>query len=248
MDLPFWAMTSGSWVNAAGVLTGTALGVALRRRVGAAFQRTVQHAVGLISLVLGVQMALQLSKVQAGPLDGVLLALLALALGAVVGEGLGLAERLERLGERFRGDSLGGGRFGEAVVMPFLMFCIGPLTVLGSLANGATGDMRLLLLKTTLDGIAAVALACSLGASVGFSVVPLLVVQVGLSLLAGSLGAVMGNLAESPAFLLAMGIGGVLILGLALQLLDLTRVRVVALLPALAIAPATYLLIIRLLG
>lgn len=242
----FWAMTSGTWVNAAGVLTGTALGVALRRCAGAVFQRTVQQAVGLITLVLGVQMALGLAEVRAGPLDGIILALLALALAAALGEGLALVERVEQLAARLQGQDAGGGRFSEAVLMPFLLFCIGPLTLLGSLANGATGDMRLLLIKTTLDGIAAIALACSFGASVGFSVVPLLVVQLSLSLLAGSLGLLFGNLAESPAFLLTTSMGGVLILGLSLQLLEVTRVRVVALLPALVIAPTLYLLSVRL--
>jgi uncharacterized protein len=246
MDLVFWTMTNGTWVNAAGVLTGTALGVALRARAGAAFQQTVQHVLGLITLVLGVQMALGLAEVRVGALDGVILALLALALGAAVGEGLGLAARVERLGARFKHRD--GGRFSEAVVLPFLLFCIGPLTLLGSLANGVTGDMRLLLIKATLDGIAAIALACSLGASVGLSVIPLLAVQLGLSLLAGGLGAAIGNPAESPAVQLTSGVGGVLILGLSLQLLELTRVRVVALLPALPIVPLLYLLLDRLLS
>lgn len=247
MEHSFWSMTSGTWINAAGVLAGAAVGAGFRAQINATMQRTVQQSVGLVVLVIGAQIALRLGEVRVGPLDGVILALVALGVGAVVGEGLRVEERLAQLGAAVtRGGE--GDRFSAAVVTPFLLFCIGPLTLLGSLANGLTGDISLLLLKTTLDTIAALALACSFGILVGLTVIPLLLLQVGLSLGAGLLGAAAGDIAQSPAFVLALGVGGVLLLGLALNLLELTRVRVAALLPALIVAPASYLVLAGLLA
>jgi hypothetical protein len=248
MELTFWGMTAGTWINAASVLAGTAVGAGLRSRLNGVTQRTMQQAVGLITLVIGTQMALRLGQVQAGALDGVLLALVALALGALVGEALQIEARLAAIGALASRTGDGDSRFNEAVITPFLLFCVGPLTLLGSIANGLTGDSTLLVLKSTLDGIASVALACSFGALVGLTVLPLVVVQLGLSLAAAGFGGVIGDPAQSPAFVLAVGVGGVLLLGLGLQLLEVARVRVAALLPSLLLAPASYVLVTHLVG
>lgn len=249
MGLTFWAMTSGTWINAAGVLAGTALGMAVRSQLGATTQRTLQQAVGLITLVIGGQMALRLSEVHVGALDGVILALIALALGVLVGEGVRIEERLASLSTLVPKAWQGRGRFNEAVITPFLLFCVGPLTLLGSIANGLTGDASLLLVKATLDGIAAVALACSFGPLVALTILPLVVLQAGLSLGIGSLsGLMVSEPAQSPVFVLVVGVGGVLLLALGLQLLEVTRVRVAACLPALLLAPMSYLVLSRLLA
>jgi len=133
-------------------------------------------------------------------------------------------------------------------VAAFLLFCIGPLTLLGSLSNGLTGNPQLLLIKAALDGSAAIALTCSFGVSVGWSVLPLVASQAGVSLAAGLLGAAIPHPETDPAILLMSGSGGVLIVGLAFGLLELKRIRVAALLPALALAPLLYLLVDQMLG
>jgi uncharacterized membrane protein YqgA involved in biofilm formation len=244
MEHTLWEMTSGTWINAAGVLAGTAVGAIVRSRLSSTTLRTMQQAVGLVTLVIGAQMALRLSQVQAGAFDGVSLALLALAVGVIIGEGLRIEERLISLSALATGRWATSTRLSEAVITPFLLFCIGPLTLLGSITNGLTGDASLLLVKTVLDGIASVALACSLGPVVGLSIIPLVVLQAGLSLGAGGLGEwVVGEPAQQPPFVLAVGVGGVLLLGLGLQLLEVAQVRVAALLPALVLAPVSYLLL-----
>ncbi len=248
MELTFWEMTRGTWINAAGVLAGTTVGVIVRSQLSSTMQRTMQQAVGLVTLIIGTQMALRLSQVHTGSLDGIILALIALAIGALIGEGLRIEERLASLGALAAPERSMSTRLSEGVITPFLMFCIGPLTLLGSMANGLTGDASLLFVKAALDGITAVALACSFGPVVGLTIIPLVVLQAGLSLGIGGLGGlVVGEPAQSPPFVLVVGVVGVLLLALGLQLLEITRVRVAALIPALLLAPASYLLLSRLL-
>jgi uncharacterized membrane protein YqgA involved in biofilm formation len=242
MDISIWEKTSGTWINAASVLVGTLIGLGVRQRFSPAMQQTAQQAIGLLTLFLGVHMAASMTQVTAGPVDGVILGLGALALGGVLGEWLQLDARLARLGGRLARRQRGTNTTTEGTIAAFLLFCIGPLTLLGSLSNGLTGNPQLLLIKAALDGTAAIALTWSFGASVGVSVLPLVVVQAGMSLTAGLLTSVIAHPETDPAILLMSGIGGLLLIGLALALLDVTRIRIAALLPALALGPLLYLL------
>jgi uncharacterized membrane protein YqgA involved in biofilm formation len=115
-----------------------------------------------------------------------------------------------------------------------LVFCVGPLTILGSIQDGLTGDYQLLAIKSLLDGFGALAFASALGWGVGFSVITILVYQGALSLSATALAG-----AFSDAMIAAMSaVGGILIIGIGLRLLSLREVRVANLLPALVLAPA----------
>lgn len=118
-----------------------------------------------------------------------------------------------------------------------LLFCVGPMTLIGSLNNGLTGDNTLLLLKAVMDGLASIALTSSFGIGVGFSVLIVLLYQGGVSLAAGLLAQTLADPATSPTVLLITGVGGLMILGLGLNLLEVARVRVASLLPALLLAP-----------
>ena len=122
----------------------------------------------------------------------------------------------------------------RSFVVASLVFCVGPLTILGSIQNGLTGDYQLLAIKSLLDGFAAMAFASALGWGVGFSVITILVYQGGLSLLASSV-----EEAFTPEVVAAMtAAGGLMILAIGLRLLELRRIRVGNLLPALILAPA----------
>jgi uncharacterized membrane protein YqgA involved in biofilm formation len=119
------------------------------------------------------------------------------------------------------------------------VFCVGPLTILGSIQDGLTGDFELLSVKSLLDGFAAMAFASALGWGVGFSAITILVYQGALTLSASA-----AEGAFSASMIAAMSaVGGVLILGIALRLLDLRQVRVGNLLPALVLAPAAVALV-----
>lgn len=240
---------SGTLVNVVAVLIGTGLGLTVGGRLPQKTQRTLLQTLSLVTLFIALDMAGSLNKVQGGSIPGVLLALLSLAVGVVIGEAVGIEEFLERLGENLRRRFRGGGRFTEGFVAASLLFCIGPMTVIGGIQNGLTGDSGTYVLKSTLDGIAALALAGAYGIGVGFSALSVLVIQGGISLLAGAFAAgLLGGadpdiLKTNPYVLLVTGVGGLMIAGISWNLMlgglnfEDRRVRVGSMMPALLIAP-----------
>jgi len=245
MTLDFWAKTSGTWINIATVLAGTALGLVLQGRLPLRMQRIITQGLGLITLFVGIQMAGSLTKTQAGSVDGVVLALLAIALGGLLGEWWQLEERLTAVGDWLKQRFKGGGGFTDGFVAASLLFCVGPMTLIGSLNNGLTGDNTLLTLKSTMDGLAAIAFTSSFGIGVGFSTLIILVYQGSLSLAAGLLAQFLPDPATDPRVLLVTGVGGLMILGISLNLLEIAQVRVASFLPALALAPLIYFILAR---
>lgn len=246
--LELFARTSGTWVNVAAIAAGTLAGVLAGRRVPERLSRTLMQVLGLVTLYVGLGMARGLEGVRAGPLPGVIVALVSLAAGAVVGEIAGVEERLAALGEGLRRSVGGGGRFTDGFVAASLLFCVGPMAIVGSLQNGLALDPRTLVLKSTLDGIAAVALAGVYGGGVGFSALPILALQGGLSLGAAALARSLPDPTTDPRVLVVSGAGGLLVAAIGVNLLlgglglEERRVRVGAMLPALALAPVLLLL------
>ncbi|HVI93434.1 MAG TPA: DUF554 domain-containing protein [Anaeromyxobacter sp.] len=242
--LELLARTSGTWVNVSAIAAGTAVGVVAGGRLPERLSRTLMQVLGLVTLYVGLGMARGLESVQAGPLPGIILALVSLAAGAVVGEVAGVEERLALLGEALRRRVRGGGRFTDGFVAASLLFCIGPMAIVGSLQNGLTLDARTLVLKSALDGIAAVALGGVYGVGVGFSALPILALQGGLSVTAAALSRALPDPMTDPRVLAVSGAGGLLVAAIGLNLvlaglgLEERRLRVGAMLPALVIAPA----------
>ncbi len=236
MSLDFWAKTSGTWINVATVLVGTGLGLLLQGRLPRNMQQIITQGLGLITLFVGLSMAGSVNKVESR-IDGVILALLAIVIGGLLGEWWRVEQRLEALGNWLKHRFQGKGSFTEGFMAASLLFCVGPMTLIGSLNNGLTGDNTLLLLKAVMDGLASIALTSSFGIGVGFSALIVLVYQGGVSLAAGLLAQNIPDPATSPSVLLVTGVGGLMILGLGFNLLEVARVRVASLLPALAIAP-----------
>ena len=184
------------------------------------------QGIGLVTVLIGVQNFLEF--------DNPLVPLVSVVLGLVIGELLGIDAALKRFGDTLeRRFSKGGSPVSRAFVTTSLLFCVGPLTVLGSLQDGLSGDYRLLALKSALDFVAALSFASVLGWGVLLSAGTVLVVQGTLTLSAGSLDGVL----TEPMILALTATGGVLILGLGLVLLELREVRVANMLPGLLIAP-----------
>ncbi|MFM7427544.1 MAG: DUF554 domain-containing protein [Elainella sp.] len=236
MTLDFWAKTSGTWINAATVLLGTGLGLLLQGRLPVNMQQVITQGLGLITLFVGLSMAGSVNKV-GGRIDGVILALLAIVIGGLLGEWWQVEARLEAVGNWLKQRFKGKGSFTEGFMAASLLFCVGPMTLIGSLNNGLTGNNTLLLLKAVMDGLASIALTSSFGIGVGFSVLIILVYQGGVSLAAGLLAQTLPDPASSPVVLLITGVGGLMILGLGFNLLEVARVRVASLLPALLLSP-----------
>jgi hypothetical protein len=233
----------GTLINVATVAVGTVLGTVLGDRLPARIRETVMHALGLVTLIVGAGQALELF---APPLSdhraSVVVILGAILIGGVLGELLRIEAGLERAGEALkRRFGRGQARFVEGFVVASLVFCVGPLAILGSIQDGLSGDYDLLAIKSLLDGFAAMAFASALGWGVGFSIVTILVYQGGLSLAASGVESVF-----TPITIAALtAAGGILILGIGLRLLELRQIRVGNLLPALVLAPVWMALVAR---
>jgi uncharacterized membrane protein YqgA involved in biofilm formation len=220
---------TGTWINVATVLVGGMLGLLLGSRFPEKVRQTVMAGLGLVTCVIGLQLALQTKNI--------LIVLGSLLAGGIIGELADLDGRITALARRVEdafaaGD--GSGRFARAWVTTSLLFCVGPLTFTGALEDGLTGDYHLLATKAMLDGFAALAFGSALGAGVLASAVTVLVYQGGLSLAAAAVKS-----ALTPDMIGEMSAtGGMLVLGLGLGLLELKHLRVANFLPALIIAPA----------
>ena len=235
--------TSGTLLNLVTVLVGSALGLLLRGRLPERVVTITVQAIGLTTLFIGIANAFDLNKVSEPP--GVILALMALALGGILGEWWRIEERLEGLGETLKRRFRGQGRFTEGFVASSLLFCVGPLTLIGSIQNGLAGDNSFLVLKSTLDGFAALALAATFGFGVLFSAVVIVLYQGTLSLAAGRFAALIPDPSSDPRVLLINGVGGIMIVGLGFNLLEIKRIRVASLLPSLALVVVLYYLGLR---
>ncbi len=222
----------GTIINALAVLVGSGLGVFFGSRVPARIRQTIMHGIGLVTLLLGVQMALET--------DNILLVMGSMLLGGLLGECMGIHSSLERFSERLRRlvsrrlSDEAMGRFSEGLITASLVFCVGPVTILGAIQDGLSGDYALLAIKSVLDGFSSLIFASTLGIGVLFSVLPLLIYQGGLSL-----GASFFQSLLSEAMIQEMSaVGGVMIVGLGLLLLEIKEIRVANFLPALLLAPA----------
>jgi len=223
---------TGTLINVGAILLGTLIGTAVGSRLPSGLQERVLAGLGLVTLVIGVDLALAWRDTSPlYVLGGVLL-------GGLVGEALGIEARLARLGDRLQQRTARGNEqstVSEAFFTASLLFCVGPLTVVGAIQDGLTGDYEALATKALLDGFAAIAIAASLGPGVAFAAATVLIVQGGISLAAGLFDSILAEGSEALAVLTSAG--GVLIIGISLKLLDLTDVRVGNFLPALVIAP-----------
>ena len=216
----------GTAINVAAVLVGGGIGTLAGAKLPEGMRATAMQAIGIVTLLVGVANFLE----YANPL----VPLVSVVAGLVVGELVGIEALLERLGDylekRF---SKGESPVSRAFVTTSLLFCVGPLTVIGSLEDGLRGDYSLLALKSGLDFIAALTFASVLGWGVLLSAGTILVVQGSLTLGAGFLEPFVTDAMIGAA----TATGGILIVGLGLGLLDLKRVRVGNMLPALLFAP-----------
>jgi len=222
---------TGTLINVAAVLTGTAIGVAVGGRLPPGLQQRVLAGLGLVTAVVGIDLALAWRDTSA------LYVLGAVLLGGIAGEALDIEGRLARLGDRLQArvqrDKDEPSTVSEAFFTASLLFCVGPLTVIGSFEDGLNGNLEPLATKSLLDGFASIALASTLGFGVAFAAVTVLLVQGALTLGAG----LFDGLLRGEALSAMTSTGGVLIIAISLKLLDLKDVKVGNFLPALVFAP-----------
>ena len=230
---------AGTALNVIAILIGASVGIALGARLQASSQRLITDVLGLVT-ALGAVSALSplwnpsfRDKFAEGlPL---LVILLTMIIGGIIGGALDLETRLDHLGEFLRGKFRASkdSPFIEGFVSSSLLFVIGPLAILGSVSDGASRGIDQLVLKSSLDLFAAMAFASTLGWGVAASIIPVAIYQGGWTVI----GWFAGNVLE-PYQIDAMSIvGGLLLIGIALRLLDMKKIAIANLLPALFLAP-----------
>jgi len=228
----------GTLINVVTVLVGGTLGTLLGARLPERVRETIVHGLGLLTLVIGVQLSFES--------ENILIVLGSLLLGGIAGELLRIEDRLNQLG-RWLEDKTAGianpaaadlprpatSRFSRAFLTASLVFCVGPMTILGSIQDGLSGDYTLLAIKATLDGFASLAFASTLGPGVIAAALTVLLYQGALTLGAGWASAVLTD----PMVAEMTATGGVLMLALGLGLLEIKQIRAGNLLPAVVVAP-----------
>ncbi len=234
-------IATGTVINVVTVLLGGTLGTVLGNRLPERMRETIMHGLGLLTMVIGFQLSLET--------ENILIVLGSLLLGGLLGELLHIERAIDQLGHWLErrisseevpdaealppGSHAGATTFSHAFLTASLVFCVGPMTILGSIQDGLTGDYTLLAVKATMDGFASLAFASTLGPGVIFSALTVLVYQGALTLGAGWADAVLTD----PMVAEMTATGGVLMLALGLGLLQIKKIRAGNLLPAIAIAP-----------
>lgn len=224
---------TGTFVNIATVLLGGAIGLRFGSRLPERVRTTIIAGLGLFTAAFGFQMFMETKNA--------IIVLASLLIGGAFGEWWRIEDRLNSLGslleERFSDASPSQSRqhFIKGFLTASLVFCVGPMTILGSIQDGLTGDFSLLAIKSVLDGFASLAFSATLGVGVLFSTLVILIYQGGISLLA-----VQAQAWISTAMMNEMtAVGGVILLGIAISsLLEIKPIRVGNFLPALVVAPA----------
>jgi uncharacterized membrane protein YqgA involved in biofilm formation len=233
----------GTVVNVLTVLAGSLIGVLLGNRLSQRTRELVTDALGLVTLLIAATSAVAVLDDSLSDAVGdrppMLIVLGSLLVGGIVGSLLGLEQRLEGFGGALQRRLQGAGedaerhRFIEGFVTASLIFCTGPLTILGSLNDGLGNGADQLFLKAALDGFAAIAFAAAFGWGVAASVITLVVIQGSLT----AVGVALGDVLPDAHLAAITAVGGLLLVGVALRLLKVREIAVVDLLPALLVAP-----------
>lgn len=223
----------GSLVNAGAIIVGAVAGTLIHSKLPQRYMNLVFQAVGLFTMTIGITMALKSENLS--------LIIISLAVGAIIGEALGISQWLERsagglrekASKRFKvsSDETANERFVEGFVASTMLFCVGSMAVLGAFEEGMGEAPNILFTKSVIDGIAAVALGTTFGISIAFSSLPVFLYQGSLTILTMFLMRFMSD--QMIADL--TGTGGILLIGLGFSILKIKDINVVNLLPSLVV-------------
>ncbi len=215
-----------TFVNAAAVVIGSLLGLVLNRRIGEPIKELLYSGIGVITLVIGMSMALEMQRV--------LYLALAVVTGGILGMWWGVEDGILRLGtmlrDRFQRSSTGS-EFAYGFLSASVLFCVGAMSIVGSFRAGVDADYQLILTKSVMDGFMAILITASMGLGVAFSALVILVYQGGLTLIASSISPWVSPLMLSEI----TGVGGVLILMIGVNLLNLRHIKTADFIPAILV-------------
>lgn len=216
----------GTFINMATIIVGSLIGLWLQQSFPLNIKAIVFQAIGLATLLIGIQMSLKMP-------EGYLLVLIfSLIIGGIIGELLQLDLQLQALGESLKTSlDIGDEKFTEGLITASLLYCVGSMVIVGAIEEGISGNRELLMVKSTLDGVSSIAFASTYGVGVLFSIFPMLLIQGGMTILAARI---------KPFFtetIIAQltSVGGLLILGIGIELLNLGDISIENLLPSLLV-------------
>lgn len=214
----------GTIVNTVAVLVGGLLGLVLNKKMPGRVTSFYFQAIGLFTLAIGATMAVSMEKI--------LIIVSSLAIGSLLGEWWNLEKGAEQLSEylkkRFK---IGSERFSEGLVTAFLLFCVGSMTILGTIQEGTGGSPDLLYTKSMMDFFSAILLASAFGVGVAFSALPLFLFQASLTLFA----MFASHFFTDDIILGLTNVGGILLIGLGINILEIKKLRIMNMLPSLVI-------------
>ncbi len=215
---------TGTLINIAAVIVGSSVGLIARSKLPERITGIVFQGIGLFTLLFGVSMAIKTGNF--------LLMIFSIVIGSIAGEWIDIERHVFRFGDSLKGVIRSKNeKFSEGLTAAFLLFCMGSMTILGAIEEGLGGKPNLLLAKSVLDGFASIGLAAALGIGVMFSVIPLLVYQGGITLFASFLQGVFTDTIISEM----TATGGLLLIGLGINILEIKRLRILNMLPALVV-------------
>jgi uncharacterized protein len=217
-------LLQGTLVNIVAIIGGCTIGHFAGQYISAQLRRTMMAGLGLAVLLIGIQLALQA--------EHIMIIICSLITGGTLGELVGIEKQLRRMADHLQEKFASSGSIVEGFITASLLYCVGAMAIMGALQDGVGEPPTILYAKAALDGIASIALTATLGVGVIFSIFPLLIYQGGLTLLAGWASTVMTQTAIAEM----NGVGGLLILAIALDLLDIKRLPIGNLLPAVFVA------------
>jgi uncharacterized membrane protein YqgA involved in biofilm formation len=217
----------GTIVNVVAIFLGCSAGFILKSKFPEKIEKIIMQALGLASLLIGVQMAIKA--------DNILLVIFSLVIGGVIGEIIDIEAGLERFGERikrkFKSNNTSE-RFVEGFLTASLLYCVGSMAIMGAIKEGLSGDPDILYAKSLLDGVTSIAFTAAMGIGVLFSAIPVFLYQGGITLLARNIKDFL-----SPEIINEMtAVGGILIWGIGFGLLGIKKIKVGNLLPAILVA------------
>lgn len=217
----------GTIVNVASILLGCSIGFILKSKFPEKIGKIVIQGLGLASLLIGMQMALKINNI--------LLLIFSLVIGGIIGEMMGIEEGLERFGEKVKlkiKNNTASERFVEGFVTASLLYCVGSMAIMGALKEGLSGNPDILYAKSLMDGVTSIAFTAAMGIGVIFSAIPVFLYQGGITLLAKLIKDFL-----SPEIINEMtAVGGILILGIGFGLLEIKKIKIGNLLPAILVA------------
>lgn len=212
----------GTIVNSAAIIVGTFLGILLKTGIPDKIKHTIMQGIGLSVMLIGLSMAMKTQNA--------IIVILSLVIGGIIGEVFAIEDRLKNAGEWLE-ERVGQnqGDFTRGFVTTSLIFCVGAMAIMGALESGLTGNHTTLFAKSALDGITSIVFASSMGIGVAFSALPVFIYQGLITLTAASMKVFL-----TDAIIREMtATGGVLILGIGLNILEITKIKVGNMLPAI---------------